>query len=295
MLEFINFYLIPGVVLGSIYALGAIGVSLIFGILRFAHFAHGDMMTLGAYVALPLVVGLGFTVYAALPVAMAGVVLMAILIDRLFYKPLRDRPTIVVLVASFGVALMLRAVIQFAWGPHSHVYEKGFRKPIVFDGLRIAERHIWIVLLSIALVVALHLFLTRTKTGKAMRALSDDPDLARITGINTERIVAWTWVLGGCLAGAAGVFLGMDTQITTLIGWNMLLPVFAAAILGGIGKPYGAIAGGLVIGIAEELSAYPWIGTTPLLDPTYKSAVAFAIMVAMLLWRPSGLFKGRVY
>ena len=270
MLEFINFYLIPGIVLGSIYALGAIGVSLIFGILRFAHFAHGDMMTLGAYVALPLVVGLGFTVYAALPVAMAGVVLMAILI-------------------------MLRAVIQFAWGPHSHVYEKGFRKPIVFEGLRIAERHIWIVLLSIALVVALHLFLTRTKTGKAMRALSDDPDLARITGINTERIVAWTWVLGGCLAGAAGVFLGMDTQITTLIGWNMLLPVFAAAILGGIGKPYGAIAGGLVIGIAEELSAYPWVGTTPLLDPTYKSAVAFAIMVAMLLWRPSGLFKGRVY
>lgn len=295
MLEFINFYLIPGIVLGSIYALGAIGVSLIFGILRFAHFAHGDMMTLGAYVALPLVVGLGFTVYAALPVAMAGVVLMAILIDRLFYKPLRDRPTIIVLVASFGVALMLRAVIQFAWGPHSHVYEKGFRKPIVFEGLRIAERHIWIVLLSIALVVALHLFLTRTKTGKAMRALSDDPDLARITGINTERIVAWTWVLGGCLAGAAGVFLGMDTQITTLIGWNMLLPVFAAAILGGIGKPYGAIAGGLVIGIAEELSAYPWVGTTPLLDPTYKSAVAFAIMVAMLLWRPSGLFKGRVY
>ncbi len=295
MLEFINFYLIPGIVLGSIYALGAIGVSLIFGILRFAHFAHGDMMTLGAYVALPLVVGLGFTVYAALPVAMAGVVLMAILIDRLFYRPLRDRPTIIVLVASFGVALMLRAFIQFVWGPHSHVYEKGFRKPIVFDGLRIAERHIWIVLLSIALVVALHLFLTRTKTGKAMRALSDDPDLARITGINTERIVAWTWVLGGCLAGAAGVFLGMDTQITTLIGWNMLLPVFAAAILGGIGKPYGAIAGGLVIGIAEELSAYPWVGTTPLLDPTYKSAVAFAIMVAMLLWRPSGLFKGRVY
>ena len=128
-----------------------------------------------------------------------------------------------------------------------------------------------------------------------MRALSDDPELARVSGINTEYIVMWTWILGASLAGAGGVLLGMDTQINTLMGWNMLLPVFAAAILGGIGKPYGAIAGGLVIGMAEELSAYPIIGDTALLSPTYKSGVAFAIMVAMLLWRPSGLFRGRVY
>ncbi len=285
--------------LGTIYAMGAIGVSLIFGILRFAHFAHGDMMTLGAYLALPFVLGLGWSPYLALPMAMIGAAICAVAIDRLFYKPLRDKPTIILLVASFGIALMLRSVIQFIWGPLGQVYEKGFQKPLrldfLLDGLRIQERHIYMVLLAAFLVVLLHLFLTRTKNGKAMRALSDDPELARVSGINTEYIVMWTWVLGASLAGAGGVLLGMDTQINTLMGWNMLLPVFAAAILGGIGKPYGAIAGGLVIGMAEELSAYPIIGDTALLSPTYKSGVAFAIMVAMLLWRPSGLFRGRVY
>jgi branched-subunit amino acid ABC-type transport system permease component len=299
VIDLLNFYLIPGIVLGSIYALGAIGVSLIFGILRFAHFAHGDMMTLGAYLALPLVLGLGWSPYAALPAAMIGASICAVGIDRVFYKPLRHKPTIILLVASFGIALMLRSAIQFIWGPLGQVYEKGFRKSLhidwLLDGLRLQERHIYIVLLAALLVFVLHLFLTRTKTGKAMRALSDDPELARVSGINTERIVMWTWILGASLAAAGGVFLGMDTQINTLIGWNMLLPVFAAAILGGIGKPYGAIAGGLVIGMAEELSAYPFIGTTALLEPTYKSGVAFAIMVAMLLWRPSGLFRGRVY
>jgi len=299
VIDLLNFYLIPGIVLGCIYALGAIGVSLIFGILRFAHFAHGDMMTLGAYLALPLVLGLGWSPYAALPAAMIGASICAVAIDRLFYKPLRQKPTIILLVASFGIALMLRSVIQFIWGPLGQVYEKGFHKSLhldwLFDGLRLQERHIYIVLLAALLVFVLHLFLTRTKTGKAMRALSDDPELARVSGINTERIVMWTWILGASLAAAGGLFLGMDTQINTLIGWNMLLPVFASAILGGIGKPYGAIAGGLVIGMAEELSAYPFIGAAPLLEPTYKSGVAFAIMVAMLLWRPSGLFRGRVY
>ena len=295
MLEFVNFYLIPGLVLGSIYALGAIGISLIFGVLRFAHFAHGDMMTLGAYLALTLVLWLGWSPYLALPFAMVGTVAFAVGIDRCFYKPLRQRPTIVLLIASFGIALMLRAFIPFVWGPNSQIYAKGLELPLIFEGLRVMERHIYIVALTFVLVIALHLFLTRTKPGKAMRALSDDPDLARISGIDTERTIVWTWVIGGCLAAAGGVFLGMDTQITTLIGWNMLLPMFAAAILGGVGKPYGAVAGGMVIGMAEELSAYPLIGTTSLLEPTYKSAVAFAIMVAMLLWRPSGLFRGRVY
>ena len=295
MIEFVNFYLIPGLVLGSIYALGAIGVSLIYGVLRFAHFAHGDMMTLGAYLALTLVWWFGWSPYLALPFAMAGAAAFAIGIDRAFYKPLRARPTIVLLIASFGIALMLRAFIQFVWGPNSQIYVKGFEVPLLFGELRVMERHFYIVLLSVVLVIALHAFLTRTKTGKAMRALSDDPELARVTGIDTERMVVWTWILGGGLAAAGGVFLGMDTQITTLIGWNMLLPIFAAAILGGIGKPYGAIAGGLVIGMAEEISAYPFLDSGPLLEPTYKTGVAFAIMVAMLLWRPSGLFGGRVY
>jgi branched-subunit amino acid ABC-type transport system permease component len=296
MLEFVNFYLIPGLVLGSIYTLGAIGVSLLFGILRFAHFAHGDLMTLGAYLALGAVGALGIPATAALPLAMAGAAAAALAIDQLFYRPFRDRPTIVVVIASFGVALMLRSLVQLLWGVEITAYATGIQRPIVLFGLlRIAERHLFIVAVAAALVVLLHLFLTRTRMGKAMRAMSDDPVLARVTGIATGQVVMWTWVIGAGLAGAAGVFVGMDTQLNPNMGWNLLLPVFAAAILGGIGRPYGAIAGGMVIGLAEELSTYPWIGEAPLLSPGYKTGVAFAIMVAMLIWRPTGLFRGRVF
>lgn len=296
MLDFINFYLIPGLVLGSIYALGAVGVSMLFGILRFAHFAHGDLMTLGAYLALALVGWLGWPAVAALPLAMLGTAAAAIGIDRLFYRPFRGGHTIILLIASFGVALMVRSLVQLFWGVELTSYQPGIQRPMVFfDALRIAERHFYIVGGTILLVVALHYFLTRTKTGKAMRAMSDDADLARITGINTKRVIVWTWLIGAGLAGAGGVFLGMDTQLNPNMGWDMLLPVFAAAILGGLGRPFGAVAGGLVIGMAEELSSYPWLWDGPLLPPSYKTAVAFAIMVAILIWRPSGILKGRVF
>ncbi len=296
MLEFINFYLVPGLVLGCIYTLGAIGVSLLFGILRFAHFAHGDMMTLGAYLAL-LVIGLtGWPAIAAIPAAMLGTAVVALVIDRVSYRPFRSSPTIIIVIASFGIALMVRSAIQFTWGLEIESYRTGIHRPMVFfDSLRISGNHIQIVLTTIVLVGAVHYLLSRTKIGKAMRAMSDDPDLARITGIATERVITWTWIIGAGLAAAAGVFVGMDTQVNTFMGWNLLLPVFAAAILGGIGRPYGAIAGGMVIGIAEELSTYPWIGTAPLLSPGYKTGVAFGIMVILLIWRPSGLFRGRVF
>jgi branched-subunit amino acid ABC-type transport system permease component len=296
VLEFVNFYLVPGLVLGCIYALGAIGVSLLFGILRFAHFAHGDLMTFAAYVTLSVVTGLGVSVVAALPFAICAAAVLALGIDRAFYRPFRDKPAIIMVIASFGVALMLRSAVQFFWGPEILSFQTGIQRPLVFfDALRVAERHIVIIGVTVLLVTGLHLFLTRTRMGKAMRATSDDPDLARVTGIDTERVVRWTWVFGAGLAAAAGVFLGLDTQLTPNMGWDLLLPVFAAAVLGGIGRPYGAIAGGLVIGLAEELSSYPWITDAPLLSPGYKTAVAFAIMVAMLIWRPTGLFRGRVF
>ncbi|MAG95909.1 MAG: branched-chain amino acid ABC transporter permease [Alphaproteobacteria bacterium] len=295
-LIFLNFYLMPGLVLGSIYALGAIGVSLIFGILRFAHFAHGDLMTLGAYLALTLVAGLGLSPLVALPFAMAGTIVISFGIDRFFYKPFRDKSTIVLVIASFGVALMLRSLIKVIWGVEIETYSVGISRPLVFfDSIRIAERHIWIIVLTLVLMVAVHGILTRTRIGKAMRAVSDSPELARLAGISTERVVKATWVIGGALAAAAGVFIGWDTQLQSSVGWNLLLPIFAATILGGIGRPYGAMAGGLIIGLAEELSSYPWIGSEPLLSPGYKTGIAFAIMVAMLIWRPSGLFRGRVY
>lgn len=297
MMEFINFYLIPGLVLGCMYALGAIGISLLFGILRFAHFAHGDVITLGAYFALLFVTTLGIPVLLALPVAMIMAAGLSVGVDRAFYKPFRNSPTIYLVIASFGVALMIRSLVQLVWGVKIESYAAGsFSKPLVFfDALRIADKHLWIVGLTIVIVVALHYFLSRSKMGKAMRAMADEPDLAQVSGIPTERVVRTTWIIGGGLAATAGVFLGMDTQLHTNMGWDLLLPIFAAAILGGIGSPYGAVAGGLVIGLAEELSSYPWIGDTPLLSPGYKTGVAFALMVALLIWRPSGLFRGRVF
>lgn len=293
MLDLINFYLIPGLVVGAIYTLGAIGISLIFSILRVAHLAHGDLMAIGAYFALSWVHLLGGPAYLALPAAMALTALVAVGVDRTCYRPLRRRRTVMVIIASFGVALMLRAALMLIWGPDTQVYQSGIQRPMVVAGLRLQEKHLFILGAAILLVILLHLFLTRTITGKAMRAVSDDPDLARVCGVRTERVILAMWITAGSLCAAAGVFLGIDTQLSPLMGFNMLLPMFAAAILGGIGKPYGAIVGGMVIGLAEELSTYPLFGT-PLIEPTYKSAIAFTIMVLMLLWRPTGLFRGKV-
>ncbi|MQX35246.1 branched-chain amino acid ABC transporter permease [Roseospira navarrensis] len=276
---------IYGVVLGSILTLGAIGVSLIFGILRFAHFAHGDLMTLGAYFALSLVVGLGFPVWASAPFAIVGAALVAIAIDQTVYRHLRKAAPIILLISSFGIAIALRSVVQLIWGPHNEVYASGIQMPWRVGDLVIKPDHVWIVLGAVVLVIALHLFLTRTKMGKAMRAMSDNMDLALVSGIPSERVIMVTWAVGGGLAAVAGIFLGMDTRLHPVMGWSLLLPVFAAAILGGIGRPYGAIAGGMVIGLAMEMS-------TMVINPTYKPAVAFALMVLMLIVRPQGLFKG---
>jgi branched-subunit amino acid ABC-type transport system permease component len=292
-MEFVNFYLVPGIVLGCIYALGAIGISLVFGILRFANFAHGETVTFGAYVTLTLVWLSGLHPLAVMPLAMVLTAGLALGIDRVFYRPFRKAPTIMVVIASFGMMLMIRSVVQLVWGVQLQPMMTGIQPPVSWlSPLRIPQKHLLIVGGTIALMVAVHLLLTRTRIGKAMRATSDSPELARITGIDTEKVIRMTWIIGGALAVASGVFLAIDTHVETMMGFRLLLPMFAAAILGGIGKPYGAVAGGLVIGIVEELSAYPWIGTAPLLSPGYKAGIAFAIMVLMLIWRPQGLFRG---
>ena len=296
MMDFLNFHLIPGLVLGSIYALGAIGITLTFSILRFANFAHGELMTLGAYFAFSIVTITGMHPIAALPFAMVLTAIVALGIDRVFYKPLRASPVVIIVIASFGMMLMVRSVIQFFWGVQLKSLVPGIQRPMVlFDALRISPKHVVIVAVALVLMLLIHLLLTRTKIGKAMRAMSDSPELARLTGINTENVIKATWIVGAATAAAAGVFLAYDSQVDTMMGFSILLPVFASALLGGIGKPYGAMAGGLIIGIVEELSSYPWIGDEPLLSPGYKAGVSFAIMVAILIWRPSGLFRGRVF
>ena len=309
--EFVNFYFIPGLVLGCIYALGAIGITLTFSILRFANFAHGETMMTGAYLTWTVMAVcssiLGISVhplFAAVPATLL-VILLFLVTDRYFYKPFRKADTIKVVMASFGMMLIIRSAVQVIWGPNQLTFIPGIAKPnpTLMDLsksvdllLLIPNKHLFIFAGTIVFVMALSYLLNRTRIGKAMRAVSDSPDLAHVTGIDVNQVIRATWIVGGACAMAAGVFLAMDIQmLETTMGFRMLLPMFAAAILGGIGKPYGAVFGGLVIGLAEELSAYPWLGDGPLLSPGYKTGVAFAIMVIMLIIRPQGLFKGRSF
>ena len=297
MVEWLNFYFVPGIVLGSIYALGAVGLTLTFGILRFANFAHGEFLTLGAYFTLAFMGLFALSPWLAIWPAMAVATLIVLGIDRCFFRPFRNAQTIILVIASFGMMLMIRSAVQFFWGTDVRAMVPGIQKPVAFfDGaLLLSPRHGLIIGVALLMMLALHLLLTHTKTGKAMRALSDSPELARICGINVEYVVAVTWVVSALTAVVAGVLLAIDTHVETRMGFKLLLPIFAATILGGIGRPFGAVAGGLFIGIVEECATYPFMGTQPLLSPGYKPAVAFAVMVVMLIWRPSGLFRGRVH
>lgn len=278
--------IVYGVVSGSIIAIGAIGLSLTYGILNFANFAHGDTMTVGAYLAFLFKVGLGLPIYLALPAAMLCTALLVVLIDKGLYSRLRPKGSVTLLIASVGVALIMRNLLQIFWGPGNQYYSQGIQFPLRLWGLLVKPDHILILAIAVALGVIVHLFLTYTKVGKAMRAMADNMDLAMVAGIDTNRIIAWTWVLGAGLAAAAGVMMGIDTQLLPEMGWNMLLPIFAAAILGGIGSPYGAMAGGMIIGISQELS-------TAFISTAYKPVVAFMIMILILLIRPSGIFNTR--
>lgn len=328
---FLNKVLINGAVIGSIYALGAVGVTLIFGILRFAHFAHGDLMTVGAFLALILTglatqagltapVPMGFVV---MPVAMAGVALLAIGLDKAFYKPLRDKgiAPVVMVMASIGVTLMLQGLVRLFAGTRARSFYDAeqkdiFRFPFPFGEVKrqitITEPQVLLIVFTAAAVLALHYFLSRTRRGKAMRAVSDNPDLARVSGIDIQMVVRTTWIIGGGLAAAAGTLLALDVVLKPDLSFNLLLPIFAAAIVGGIGQPYGAIAAGFIVGFAETISVFNWaILLRPFRDawpeaiafptkiafvPTeYKLAVPFFILIAVLIWRPTGIFKGRVF
>ncbi len=296
---------VNGLFLASIIALGAIGLTLIFGILKFANVAHGDYMAMGAYVTFFVVEGalarlgvegaglgpftFGYPLLIALPVGTAIVAGGAILLDMGIYRRLRDRGVNVVMLsmASLGVAIALRGLVQIIWTTDAQAFPREsrqvFRLPM---DVRVPPDSVFIGLAAIALVAAIYVILTHTKMGKAMRATADNPDLARVTGINTQRVIRWTWAIGGGLAAIAGVLLSVSqAQMIPIMGWKFLIPLFAAVILGGIGNPYGALAGAFVIGVTMEVS-------TQWMNPSYKPAVAFGIMIVMLLARPRGLFGG---
>ncbi|MGF1575282.1 MAG: branched-chain amino acid ABC transporter permease, partial [Cyanophyceae cyanobacterium] len=193
-----------GIVLGSIYALGAIGVSLTFGILRFANFAHGDLMTVGAYFAFTFV-SLGWPMGLSLVMAIGGTILVALAFDQLVYRRIRRQAPVILLISSFGTALILRSAVQLIWGSNNQVYRTGIQLPMRFWGLRLRQDQILIMAGAVLLVLALHFFLQNTRVGKGMRAMADNLDLARVTGIDTEGIVMWTWGIGALMAAAAGV------------------------------------------------------------------------------------------
>lgn len=294
-----------GIVLGSIISLGAIGLTLVYGIIRFANFAHGELMSAGAYIALFIIsvilpwTGLpdttfgpfsfGLQMVIAFPVSMLAVGGLAILLDRILYQKLRKNASNAVIMAmsSLGASFIIRMTILILWGSDFFFYRPGVLRPAIVLplGIKIRPDQILILFIVFLLITSLHLFLKKTKMGKAMRATADNMELARVSGINTEKIIIWTWGIGGALAAAGGILYGIDVQLHPAMGWNFLIPMFAATILGTIGNMYGALLGGLIIGISQQVS-------TAFIMPTYKPAVAFVIMILILLFRPKGIFGG---
>jgi neutral amino acid transport system permease protein len=279
--------LFNGLAIGSVIALAAVGLTLTYGILRLSNFAHGDFLTLGAYITW-LVNSQGVNLPFSVMIGAAGTILAMLVSEYLLWKPMRDRKasSTTLIIISIGLALFIRNGILMIWGANNQRYDIPIVPAQEIFGLRLATDRIWAIILAIVAIAILHLVLQRTKIGKAMRAVADNIDLARVSGINVEQVVRWTWVITAILTTLGGVMFGLiTTTVRPNMGWFLILPMFASVILGGIGNPYGAIAGGLVIGVAQELSV-PWLGSN------YKLGVALLIMILILLIRPQGIFKG---
>ena len=277
--------LINGIAVGSILALAAIGLTLTYGILKLSNFAHGDFMTLGAYLTW-LSNTAGLNIWLSMLVGAAGTIIGMLIAEYLLWKPMRDRRAsdTTLIIISIGLALFIRNGILLLYGAGNQQYQLPVVRALEFGDLRIAYYRLVVVGLTVVAIIALHLILQNTKMGKAMRAVADNIDLAKVSGINVERVVFFTWIITGTLTAFAGTMYGLIAVIRPNMGWFLILPMFASVILGGIGNVYGAIAGAFIIGIAQELSV-------PLLGSEYKLGVALAIMIVILLVRPQGLFK----
>jgi len=321
-----------GVVTGSVLALGAIGLTLIYGILKFAHFAHGDSMMLAAYIAFFALTGtlvgeredtqplpwslsdlpgatdripypdqlgggdfsFGYGLLIAMVLSAVAMALVFFLLDRFVYRPLRRRGSGIVIfaIASLGIAIAMRSLMLMFWASSRRLYVPGIRPTtdLPFD-VRIVTDQIFIFFTAIVLAALVYVLLFRTKLGKAMRAVSDNPDLAEVSGINPEQIIRWMWLIAGALVAVAGVMLALQAQLKPELGFVLLLPLFAATILGGIGSPQGAFVGAMIVGISQEVFA--GVGPDIGLSSGYKFSVAFVILILILLVRPRGLFGAK--
>jgi neutral amino acid transport system permease protein len=254
--------------------------------LRLANFAHGDFMTLGAFFTLTANT-MGVNIWIAVVIGAVLTIAVALVCEKLLWSPMRDRraSSTTLIIISIGLALFLRNAIILLWGADNQSYDLPVLNALNLFGIRIAQSRIIVVVLAILVILGLHYLLQNTKIGKAMRAVADNIDLARVSGINVENIVIWTWVLAAGLTAVGGGMYGLITAVRPNMGWFLILPMFASVILGGIGNPYGAIAGAYVIGIAQEVS-------TLFIPAEYKLGVALLLMIVVLLIRPQGLFRG---
>ena len=324
-----NFVLVPALAYGSQLALGALGVTLVYGVLRFSNFAHGDTMAFGAMVTILVTwwlqsagIGLGFlpTALLGLPVGIAATAILCVVVDKSVYRYYRKQGSapVVFVIASVGVMFMVIGMVRFIIGPGDRQFADGERFIIrardfkemtgLAEGLTIKTSQGLTIVIAVVLVIALFWFLQKTRTGKSMRAFSDNEDLALLSGIDPDRVVMVTWVLVAALATIAGTLYGLDKSFKPFTYHQLLLPIFASAIVGGIGQPIGAIVGGFVIAFSEVTLTYAYKkffayllptswqpdGLMQLLSTDYKFAVSFIILVVVLLARPTGIFRGRV-
>lgn len=327
LVAFLNFVFIPAAAYGAQLALGALGVTLIYSILRFSNFAHGDTMAFGTAVTILVtwgLQGLGVslgplpTALLALPVGIAATALLVLATDRAvyrFYRVQRAAPIIVVM-ASVGVMFVMNGLTRLLIGVDERRFDDGARFLVnvrdfrawtgLAEGLALRSTQALTLVVTVVTCAALFWFLARTRSGKAMRAYSDNEDLALLSGIDPERVVRLTWIIAAALMTIAGVLYGLDKAFRPFNYFQILLPIFAAAIVGGLGNPLGAVAGGFLIAFSEVAVTYPWVkiagylapgwqpeGLLQLLGTEYKFAVSFVILIGVLLFRPTGLFRGK--
>lgn len=328
LVTFTNFVFVPAMAYGAQLALGALGVTLIYGILRFSNFAHGDTMAFGTMATILFTwwfqsMGISFgvlpTALLALPFGIAVTALMALGTDRVvyrFYRKNKAAPVILVMV-SMGVMFVMNGIVRLIIGVDDQNFADGARFLIsagdfremtgLAEGLAIKSSQAITVATAFIVVAWLFWFLQKTRTGKSMRAFSDNEDLALLSGINPDRVVAVTWIIAAGLATIAGVLYGLDKSFKPFVYFQLLLPIFAAAIVGGLGSPLGAIAGGFIIAFSEVIVTYAWKkvvtyivpesmapdGLLQLMSTDYKFAVSFSILIIVLLFMPTGLFKGK--
>ncbi|QKQ76860.1 branched-chain amino acid ABC transporter permease [Nostoc sp. TCL240-02] len=280
--------IVNGIAVGSIIALAAVGLTLTYGILRLSNFAHGDFLTLGAYLTW-LINSIGVNIWLSMILAAAGTVAAMLLSEKFLWSKMRSirATSTTLIIISIGLALFLRNGIIFIWGGKNQNYNLPVTTALDIFGLKVPQNQLLVLGLAILAIFALHYLLQNTKIGKAMRAVADDLDLARVSGINVDRVIFWTWLIAGTLTSLGGSMYGLITTVRPNMGWFLILPLFASVILGGIGNPYGAIAAAFIIGIVQEVST-PWLGSQ------YKQGVALLIMILVLLIRPKGLFKGTI-